>query len=194
VKVVILLLLAVCIGLAAALAEQVRINHRDAAQAQALAAEAGNVHAAVAVIAHRLHLAPAGTTALMLANISKQIGPRVLSAADSGAIANTLIPAGVFSFQVDVMSNDPETRAFAREIFNTLLLAGWTPEGPGPLENFTNGVADVAISAGTKKQYPAVYAKLVAAFAQAGIAMTDDKTGASYAPPGTVDILVGAKP
>jgi hypothetical protein len=187
-------LAACCLVLFVALIAALYDGSRHAAHEQALLAESAGVHAQAAGIAKRLYLVPTGTTQAMLANIAKQIGPRYIDAADAEMIANLLIPDGVFSFQVDDLSDNPETHAFAREMFNTLLLAGWTPVGPGVVNNYTNGVVDVAISAGTKTQVPAAYAALVNAFAQAGIAMTQDKSGASYAPPGTVEIMIGAKP
>lgn len=189
-----LVLIAVCAVLAAALVASLYDSRRHAAHEQALLAENAAIHGQAERIARRLHLVPAGSTEVLLQNINKQIGPRFLSAADSETIANILIPAGVMNFQVDVISNDPETRAFARQMFNTLLLAGWTPTGPGPQANYTNNVADVAISAATKKQFPAIYADLMNGFAAAGVAVTPDTTGASYAAPGVVEIMVGAKP
>jgi hypothetical protein len=193
-KWVTLALIAVIVFLGGALAATIHASRQQAAREQSLAAQDNAIHAQVADIAARLHLIPAGSTQLILQNIGKQIGRRVISPADSGAIANTLIPGGVMNFQVDVMTNDPETIAFARQMFNTLLLAGWTPDAPGPVANYQNNVADVAVSAATKKQFPAVYKDLINAFAKAGIAVTQDTTGASYAPAGTVDILVGGKP
>jgi hypothetical protein len=187
-------LIASCAALAVCFGASLYLSSRHAAHEQALLAEGGEIHAQAVTIAQRLHLVPAGTTQLLLRNIGKQIGPRFLSAADSETIANILIPAGVMNFQVDTISNDPETQAFARQMFNTLLLAGWTPTGPGPQANYTNNVADVSISAATKKQFPAVYAELMNAFAAAGVAVTPDTTGKSFAPPGVVEIMVGAKP
>jgi len=186
-------LAAACLVLFIALAAALYDASRHAAHEQAMLNELRELHAQATGMAQRLSLIPEGTTQLMLANIAKQIGPRFIDAADAETIANTLIPTGVVNFQVDVVSDNPETHAFAREMFNSLLLAGWTPAGPGILNNYTNGVYDVAISAGTKTQFPAVYAALVKAFAQAGIAMTTDKSGATYAPAGTVEILIGAK-
>jgi hypothetical protein len=183
-----------CLVLFIALIAALYDANRHTAHEQALLAESAELHAQTAVIAQRLSLIPTGSTSVMLANIAKQIGPRYIDAADAEMIANLLIPAGAFSFQVDDLSDNPETHAFAREMFNTLLLAGWTPVGPGVVNNYTNGVVDVAISAGTKTQFPAVYAALMNAFAQAGIATTQDKSGAAYAPPGTVEIMIGAKP
>lgn len=182
-----------CLVLSTALIASLYDASRHAAHEQAMLAELHALHAQATSMANRLSLIPAGTTQQMLTNIAKQIGPRYIDAADAESIANTLIPAGVMNFQVDDLSDNPETHAFAREMFNTLLLAGWTPAGPGVLNNYTNGVYDVAISTGTKTQFPAVYAALVKAFAQTGIAMSTDKTGAAYAPPGTVEILIGAK-
>ncbi len=187
-------LIGACAALAVVLIASLYVSSRHNAHEQALLAESAEIHAQAEGIATRLHLVPAGSTKLLLQNIAKQIGPRFLSAADSETIANILIPAGAENFQVDAISNDPETRAFARQMFNTLLLAGWTPTGPGPQANYTNNVADVAISAGTKKQFPAIYADLMNAFAAAGVAVTPDNTGTSYAPPGVVEIMVGAKP
>jgi hypothetical protein len=183
-----------CAVLAAGLVASVYASRRHSAHEQALLAENAAIHDQTVAIARRLRLVPAGSTATLLQNIAKQIGPRFLSAGDSETIANILIPAGAENFQVDVMANDPETRAFARQIFNTLLLAGWNPVGPGPQANYANNVADVAISAGTKKQFPAIYADLMNAFAAAGVAVTPDTTGTTYAPPGTVEIMVGGKP
>jgi hypothetical protein len=193
-NIVAFLLILVCLVLAVGLAAALNASSRHAAHEQALLAENEVIHAQAVAIARRLHLVPAGSTEIVLRNIGKQIGPRFLSASDSETIANILIPAGAENFQVDVISNNPETLAFARQMFNTLLLAGWTPTGPGPQANFTNNVGDVAISAATQKQFPAVYANLMNAFAAAGVAVTPDTTGASYAPPGVVEIMVGAKP
>jgi hypothetical protein len=182
-----------CVVLLIALIAAVYDGSRHAAHEQAMLAELRELHAQATDMEQRLSLIPTGTTQVMLANIAKQIGPRYIDAADAETIANALIPTGVVNFQVDDLSDNPETHAFAREMFNSLLLAGWTPAGPGILNNYTNGVYDVAISAATKTQFPAVYAALVKAFAQAGIAVSTDKTGASFAPPGTVEILIGAK-
>jgi hypothetical protein len=186
-------LAAACLVLCIALIASLYDASRHAAHEQAMLAELRELHAQAIGMEQRLSLLPAGTTELMLTNIAKQIGPRFIDAADAETIANTLIPTGVVNFQVDDLSDNPETHAFAREMFNSLLLAGWTPAGPGILNNYTNGVYDVAISAATKTQFPAVYAALVKAFAQAGIAMTTDKTGTSFAPAGTVEIMIGAK-
>jgi len=189
-----LTLIGACAVLAVALVASLYLSSRHAAHEQALLAENAAIHAQAETIARRLHLVPAGSTEILLQHIGKQIGPRFLSAADSETIANILLPAGVENFQVDVISNDPETLSFARQIFNTLLLAGWTPTGPGPQADYTNNVADVAISAATQKQLPAIYADLVNAFAAAGVAVTPDTTGTTYAPQGVVEIMVGAKP
>jgi hypothetical protein len=193
-NIVALLLIAICVVLAAGLAASLYVSSRHGAHEQALLAESGLVHAQAEKIALRLHVVPAGSTEVLLQHIGKQIGPRFLSAADSETIANALIPAGGANFQVDVIANSPEAKSFARQMFNTLLLAGWTPTGPGPQANYTNNVADVAISAATKKQFPAIYADLMNGFAAAGVAVTPDTTGASYAAPGVVEIMVGAKP
>jgi len=182
-----------CLVLFIALIAALYDGSRHAAHEQAMLAELRELHAQATDMEQRLSLIPTGTTQMMLVNIAKQIGPRYIDAADSETIANALIPTGVVNFQVDDLSDNPETHAFARELFNALLLAGWTPAGPGVLNNYTNGVFNVAISAGTKRQFPAVYAALVNAFAQAGIAMSTDKTGATYAPAGTVEIFIGAK-
>jgi len=186
-------LAAACLVLFIALIAALYDGSRHAAHEQAMLAELRGLHAQALGMEQRLSLIPTGTTQMMLANIAKQIGPRYIDAADAETIANALIPTGVVNFQVDDLSDNPETHAFARELFNSLLLAGWTPAGPGILNNYTNGIFNVAISAGTKKQFPAVYVALVNAFAQAGIAMSTDKTGATYAPAGTVEILIGAK-
>ena len=187
-------LIAACAVLAVALAASLYDSSRHSAHEQALLAENAVLHAEAEKIALRLHVLPAGSTEVLLQHIGKQIGPRFLSAADSETIANILIPAGAENFQVDAISNNPETLAFARQMFNTLLLAGWTPTGPGPQANYTNNVADVAISTATQKQFPAIYTDLINAFGAAGVAVTPATTGAAYAPPGVVEILVGAKP
>ncbi len=153
-----------------------------------------NIHKLAANIAARLHLDPDQTTVALLADIEKQIGPRQVSAADSTAIANTLLAAGAFNFQIDVLADDPETRRFARELFNTLLLAGWVPANTGLVDAYTDGAYDVVISAATKIGEPAAYTALSTAFAQAGIATLGDPGRKPLAPPGTVEIFVGDKP
>lgn len=184
----------VCVALLAVIFRQNAALKAQSALTAAAEQQNANIHMLTANIAERLHLNPALGTAELLANIEKQIGPRQLSAGDSTNIANILLAAGTFNFQVDVLADDPETKRFAREVFNTLLLAGWVPAGQGLVDAYTDAAYDVAISTATKSTQPAVYAALTTAFTQAGVAMEADPGQKPLAPPGTVEIFVGDKP
>jgi hypothetical protein len=175
--------------------ESWRIEYSQAQTSDAIELENFSTRDQIGKIASRLQLDPDENTQALLKNIEKQIGPREINSEDSQSIANTLHAAGSFKFQLDIISNDRETLAFAQEFYNTLLLAGWVPFGTGVSGgDFTPGIIGVVISQNTQRQFPAAFRALRDALAKAGIVVNDDLTGNSFASGGVVEILIGPKP
>ena len=122
--------------------------------------------------------------------LERKSGPRILSNADMGDIANRLSAYGHEKFFVAALSQSREDVNFATQIMQTLLLAGW--QGSVGV-NFEPGVDGIVIAKKVERAHPDIAKALEEELSSRGFEINEDLSGNSFSSPDTIEIKVGPK-
>lgn len=121
--------------------------------------------------------------------VSKPISS-IETKADEAQMVRILSAAGPHRFQINLQTADRATSTLAQQIYDAFVLAGWTPNGNGPVPNFTSGIAGVMISGRTAAENPEIVPVLKSAFSRVGIDAEVDPSRSSHTTGPVVEIFV----